>query len=610
MSLRRLAAAVAVALAPVVALGTAASADTTLDRKLAPAAGTGYVPIQAVRGERYVVRRGGSARARKGRTGDRRSLLMFAQLTDPQIADEMSPARVDFADPAGGEIKSSWRPQEAMGLQVFDATVRAVNANRRSTVRQGNGRKAGLALAITTGDLADNQQLNETRWFRDVLNGGQIDPFSGKPIGPGNECANTPQATIDAINADVAARRYTGMQDYDDYATAPDDRKAGFWDPDVAPPGGAYAAFPRYTGLMERAQAPFTAAGLDVPWYISRGNHDGLIQGNAPASTELFRAIAVGCLKVFPSAAFDPKQFEGASDDELFAAFGDPNFIAQLLASGRPVAPDPDRRIVSKSEYRSLVGHGFSRTPRAQLRASDGTASYYAFNAKRGVRFISLDTVAEGGGQSGNLDDPQYKWLAAELKQARKRKQLVVVYGHHTLETMDNTRNDEQAGTCDTDGEPGCDADPRRSTPIHRGLRGKKTVKALLAGTPNVIAYVAGHTHANAVRFNRSRRGRGFWEINTASHIDWPQQSRLIEIMDNGDGTLSLFGTLLDTAAPAAAPPAGPADAFTPVQLASIARTLSYNDPQREGLEGTEGDAEKTGKRSDRNVELLVRDPR
>ena len=108
-----------------------------------------------------------------------------------------------------------------------------------------------------------------------------------------------------------------------------------------------------------------------MPWYISRGNHDGLIQGNAPASEDLFRAIAVGCLKVFPNSAFDPKRFEGASDDELFAAFGDPAFIQQLLAGGKTVAPDPDRRVISKREYRALVGntkrHGFGYTPKAQL---------------------------------------------------------------------------------------------------------------------------------------------------------------------------------------------------------------------------------------------------
>ena len=32
---------------------------------------------------------------------------------------------------------------------------------------------------------------------------------------------------------------------------------------------------------------------------------------------------------------------------------------------------------------------------------------------------VSLDTVAEGGGQSGNLDDPQYKWLERTLRKRR-----------------------------------------------------------------------------------------------------------------------------------------------------------------------------------------------
>ncbi|MGH2969830.1 MAG: hypothetical protein ACRDK0_12310, partial [Solirubrobacteraceae bacterium] len=535
-------------------------------------------------------------------------------LTDPQVVDEMSPARVDFADPAGGEIKSSWRPQEALGLQVFDQTVRNVNANRTSQVRQGDGRRARLQFAITTGDLADNQQLNETRWFKTVLDGGAVDPFSGKPIGAGNPCG-APADQVAAADADVAARRYTGMGDYDDYRSAPQDRFAGFWDPDeAAPTAGPYSPFPRYPGLMEAAQRPFSAAGLDVPWYISRGNHDGLIQGNAPASVDLFRAIAIGCLKVFPNAAFDPKRFEGASDDELFAAFGDPAFIQQLIAGGRTVAPDPDRRVISKGEYRQLIGtsrrHGFGYTPRGQLRRSRGTASYYAWSPRRGFRFVSLDTVAEGGGSSGNLDDPQYEWLRGELRAAKRRDQLVVAFGHHTLGTMTNTRSDERAGACDPADEPGCDRDPRRSTPLHRGLAGRRSLKALFAGTPNVIAYVAGHTHANRLDFFKGRRGRGFWEINTASHVDWPQQSRLIEIMDNRDGTLSLFNTMLDQAAPAAAPAPGNVIGMTPAQLASLARTLSYNDPQREGLEGSEGDAEKRGRRADRNVELLVGDPR
>ncbi len=572
---------------------TPVAADTTLDRTIRQEGSGAFQGLGAAPGERHVVRRGGGVQPVPGRAGRRESLLNFAQLTDPQIADEMSPARVDFVDPAGGEVRSAHRPQEAMGLQVFDQVVRSINANPRSPVRQGDGSRARLRLAITTGDLADNQQLNETRWFRDVLDGGRIDPFSGRAIGAGNACPQATPAQVAAINADVAARRYTGVQDYDDYATAPAARQAFFWDPDEAASAPSpYAAFPRYPGLMDRAQARFTAAGLDVPWFISRGNHDGLIQGNAQASIDLFRAIAVGCLKVFPNATFDPADFEGASDEELFAVLGDPSRIAQLLGGARLVAPDPARQIVSKQDYRSVVGgrHGFRYTPAGELAASRGTASYYAWSPRPGLRFVSLDTVAEGGGDSGNLDHPQYLWLRGELRRATRRGQLIVAFGHHTLGTMNNARSDELAGTCQPTDEPGCDRDPRRSTPLHRGTEGARTVRALFVRTPNVVAYVAGHTHANRVTFQG-----GFWEINTASHIDWPQQSRLIEIMDNRDGTLSLFGTLVDHAGGG---------------LASLARTLSWNDPQREGVEGSEGEADKRGARRDRNVELLLRDPR
>src|SRR5687767_1263753 len=133
---------------------------TTLEETLERGDGA-FGLLGSAQGERYVLRRGGSAKAKAKRTGKRRSLLSFAQLTDPQIVDEMSPARVDFADSAGGDIGASWRPQEAFGTQVFDQIVRNVNANRTSRVRQGGGKRARVGFAITTGDLADNQQLNE-----------------------------------------------------------------------------------------------------------------------------------------------------------------------------------------------------------------------------------------------------------------------------------------------------------------------------------------------------------------------------------------------------------------------------------------------------------------
>ena len=111
----------------------------------------------------------------------------------------------------------------------------------------------------------------------------------------------------------------------------------------------------------------------------------------------------------------------------------------------------------------------------------------------------------------------------------------------------------------------------------------------------NVIAWVNGHTHDNTIKAHKSATG-GFWEINTASHIDWPQQARLIEVLDNEDGSLSIFCTMLDHQAKRRA------GAYESVmQLASLSRLLSANDWQLH--------PEGRGKRNARNVELLLPKP-
>ncbi len=341
-------------------------------------------------GERHRVRTA-LAPAGRARARQRRSLAFFGQLTDPQIADAMSPARVELLDPAGGAVSASWRPQETLGARTFDATIRNLNRSRTSPVKQGDGKRARLGFAITTGDLPDNSQRNETQWMVKVLDGGTVDTFSGKPVSATNQCAGATPEEVAALDADVAARRYTGVQDYDDYpAATPAERRTGFWDPDTAPGGGVYTSFPRYPGLLERALQPFRAEGLKVPWYSSRGNHDGLVQGNAPASSILFRTIVTGCLKIFPSSAFDPATLVGRSDDEVFAQIGDPAFALRLLGGSGRTPPDPDRAFVSKPEYKQLQGtaddrHGFGLTDRAELRASRGTALYYSFSPRRGA---------------------------------------------------------------------------------------------------------------------------------------------------------------------------------------------------------------------------------
>ena len=316
-----------------VAVSAPAPAQTTLDRTIDVAPGAGIRALVAGPGEPYVLRELGLGEARPGRAARRRSLSFFGQLTDPQLADEMSPARVELIDPAGGDARSAHRPYEALGLQTFDQVVRAMNAARRSAVRGRGGRRARLGFALTTGDLADNQQRNEVRWFRTVLDGGPVDPFSGRAVSAANPCGGASAEDVARLNADVAARRYTGVQDFADWPDRPLDRYAGFWDPD-RPPGGAgpYAGWGGFPGLMDRAQRPFVAAGLDVPWYASRGNHDGLVQGNVAASLDLARTLVTSCIKVLPSDRFDPAELRGGSEADVFRRLDDPAFVERLLA--------------------------------------------------------------------------------------------------------------------------------------------------------------------------------------------------------------------------------------------------------------------------------------
>jgi metallophosphoesterase (TIGR03767 family) len=516
------------------------------------------------------------AAARRRRLFRRRSLLYFAQLTDFQLADEESPARAEALDVADTPFTSAWRPQEALEPFTVDQVVRQVNRFDTSPIRNRRRRHARLALTITTGDSADNQQVNETKWVVRLLEGGPLNPNSGVE---GGVCGALAGPSGEAA-------RYTGVQDDDDVLES-----GRFWDPDR--PSRRFAAFPSYPGLMDRAQVPFEAAGLAKPSYVTFGNHDGTVQGSVHA-LEALDAIARGCVK--------PLAVTGLAG--LPALFTSP---AQAIL----VPPDPERGFADRPTYKALHAtgrqadaHGFGYVDRRELAASRGQAAYYAFSPRPGLRMIAINTVAEGDllDSNGNLDDPQFRWLARELKAADGRDELVIVFGHHPIGSLTNAAPDENAGDCALRAVfgPGCDLDPRRSEPLHLG----GDLRALLLAHPHVIAYVAGHTHENAITAFK-RDGAGFWQIETASEIDWPIQSRLLEVMDNRDGTLSIFGTLIDHGAPLATPaPGTPAGAFSPATLAAIAREVSYNDPQA----GIEDGAE--GRPQDRNVELVLPDPR
>ncbi|HEX8054125.1 MAG TPA: hypothetical protein VF517_14130 [Thermoleophilaceae bacterium] len=539
-------------------------------------------------GEPYAVRNDLAA-PQGGRDARRRSLAYFGQITDLQLADEESPARVEFADvDPSGTATAAYRPQEALIPHLVDWAIRQMNLFQTSPVPQGNGEHASMLATLMTGDLADNQQLNETEWVRTLLEGGLLDPNSGTSDLSGTSCP--PGTPLDD------PRNYTGVQDRDDTPT--DDPH--FYDPDE--PTGEYTGWPKYAGLLDQAQKPFVAEGLKMPSYVLFGNHDGLAQGNQSTTAPIER-IATGCVKPLASTG---------------AVTGMDPMALLTPASVMLVPPDQRRQFVDKLQFKKIFDttrqsddHGFALVDKAELDASGGAASYYDWSPAPGIRFVALDTLSEGGvtsqSSNGNVDEPQFNWFEGVLKEATANDELVVVFAHHARSSLTANVQDEATGPCPPDDDhghsanPGCDRDPRVSN-----VKLGDDVAALMHRYPHAVAYVAGHSHENRVAPQKSEDGgTAYWEIKSPAVADWPPQDRVIEVMDNCDGTLSIFGTMLDTANRVGAPAPGTSAAgFDSETLASIGRTLTYNDPQL----GPGSNAQ--GKPVDRNVELLIKDPR
>jgi 3',5'-cyclic AMP phosphodiesterase CpdA len=645
----------AVAALAVLAFAPAASAApfTTVDRTmqdcdgdnlLEPAAGERHVPVDSSQEEP-------GCRPESGtpvRLPQNASLLHFLHLSDFQIVDEESPARVELLDttqraPGLNPFSAAYRPQESLTTQVTEAMVRQA----RNSVSPVTGKT--LDFTILTGDNADSQQYNETRWFIDILDGttGPENPDPEMSPTTGNDRKIVPDSGVHerVTPATCGAIPFATYRDngsiYDGVrGGGRPGQDPGYYEPDGEGDGDGYtpdrvrnqAEVPGphadvtvrdFPGLFEAAQQPFEAVGLGMPWYTAFGNHDALVQGNSPEAfvgpfdgqpetvNPVFDGIARGCLK--PS-----KLQPGTSPEEYIA---DP--LGSLAASEPVVVPPDDRRcFVAKDEPNTAaspcatggwiqqhdrttgapVGHGFQPftlgaqtgegRPPSAIENHDG---YYAFTPKPGFRFLVLDTVTDECGalvcSEGSVDDAQYQWADRELQAADDRGQRVLVFSHHTLRTIRFPSTDPSEQPVHYGERFDRMSTPPR--PVRPTEPPNTTLEDLWCRHPSVVGHVVGHDHENYVLKHRCEDpGQGpnqFYEISTAAHIDWPQQSRLIEFV-NMAGQLSLVLTIVDHNGE----PKPDGTGQEPVKLASIARELAYNDYQ--GYRTARGD------RTDRNV--------
>jgi metallophosphoesterase (TIGR03768 family) len=347
-------------------------------------------------------------------------------------------------------------------------------------------------FGISLGDTCNATQHNELRWYIDVLDGKNINPDSG--------------AKDDPIPGP-----------YNDY------------------------------------QDKFKAAGLDttIPWYQALGNHDHFWTGFMPPDEYVRKTLVGTDIIDLGNVLLDPR---GLALRGLYMGSIDGSTVYGDVIGAGPVknfavppqirAADPERRSLSKREWMREfftttsrpIGHGFSRAN------VDNDFASYSFEPKSTIplKVIVLDDTQDNdapnnaaslGYGHGYLDKARFEWLVSELDGGQAQGKLMVIAAHIPIGV-------EPAGSM-----AGWDL----TAPVSEAQLISK-----LHEYPNLLLLVAGHRHINTITPfkspDASRPQLGFWQVETASLRDFPQELRTIEIVRNSDDTISVFATDVDPA--------------------------------------------------------------
>lgn len=433
-------------------------------------------------------------------------------LTDKQAGNQL--IALQQLDPEfGAPMTSIYSPTMLTTTQVLDAAIQTVN---------GLHKTHQFDFGLSLGDTCNSTQYNETRWYLDVLDGKVI----------------YPNTSGDASQDSVSYQR------------------------------------------------PFKAVGLSpqIPWYQVNGNHDLFMIGSVPVDADPSlklresyindRIWAVGdVLRPIKDFPYFPCLFDTTlslkSPNNYMGTINGASEYGQIIGTGSVasykapplISPNLNRRSLTKKQWiaeffntSSLPkGHGFNLVDPKYAKAELGFTCYsFLPKADIPLRILVLDNVQDPQDGShdihghGYLSATRVRWLRSELALAKKRQELIIIASHVPLAVAPIGSEMEWWESS---------RDPHAK--LHNAISLADLIAEIQANG-QVLCCLAGHRHVNTVKAFKAPPGappeNGFWQIETSSLHDFPQQFRSIQIYLNSDYSVSIVAVNVDPAVPEGTP--------------------------------------------------------